>query len=405
MARIIFIMDVEEGHVLPSIALAQSLKRRGHSIVYLSVIDNRECLVKEGFEFHPIFEDIYPAGYRYDYKRANDKSVPRSEEKNHLDALCKGSYDSLIEQLAGDLYIVSFFLRLDILILYYKLNISPIIFTPFLRDYSHTKATECLNYLLKLPDEELKRLFDHFGGMGISVTSISEFTRPYDHFLELVACPRELDTSSTLPEKNTFNIGPLIRSSPGSKSENSIDQKDLNKRLIYASLGSQAFSYPSESKLFFSTIINVMRSIDLRDFHLILSTGPEFEFSENEGCPKNVTVKKWIPQIDILKRASLAITHGGLGTIKECIYYGVPMLVIPLDRDQPSNAKRIQFHKLGLVCGIGDLTASTLTSYILSIVYNDEILNNVTRMKEIFQKKEQDELGERIIEDVLNRKA
>ena len=75
------------------------------------------------------------------------------------------------------------------------------------------------------------------------------------------------------------------------------------------------------------------------------------------------------------------------GTIKECIYYGVPMLVIPLDRDQPSNAKRIQFHKLGLVCGIGDLTASTLTSYILSIVYNDEILNNVTRMKEIFQKK------------------
>ena len=42
------------------------------------------------------------------------------------------------------------------------------------------------------------------------------------------------------------------------------------------------------------------------------------------------------------------ITHGGLGTIKECILLGVPMVVFPLMRDQPFNAARVAYHGIGL---------------------------------------------------------
>jgi len=55
-----------------------------------------------------------------------------------------------------------------------------------------------------------------------------------------------------------------------------------------------------------------------------------------------------VPQLMILKKADLFITHGGLGSLKEAILLQVPMLVYPLDlsSDQKGNAQKIEFQKL-----------------------------------------------------------
>jgi UDP:flavonoid glycosyltransferase YjiC (YdhE family) len=45
--------------------------------------------------------------------------------------------------------------------------------------------------------------------------------------------------------------------------------------------------------------------------------------------------------------SNLFITHGGLGALKETIMYGVPALVIRFDKDQPENAARVAYHRLG----------------------------------------------------------
>jgi glucuronosyltransferase len=48
--------------------------------------------------------------------------------------------------------------------------------------------------------------------------------------------------------------------------------------------------------------------------------------------PKNVLIKNWLPQDDILahKNCILFITHGGLGGVAEAKYHGVPIVGIPL---------------------------------------------------------------------------
>ena len=51
----------------------------------------------------------------------------------------------------------------------------------------------------------------------------------------------------------------------------------------------------------------------------------------------------------VLARASAAIIHGGFGTIKECILYQVPMLIVPFLFDQPANATKIEELGLGVV--------------------------------------------------------
>lgn len=57
-----------------------------------------------------------------------------------------------------------------------------------------------------------------------------------------------------------------------------------------------------------------------------------------------------VPQLRVLAEADVFITHAGFGSIKESIYYGVPMLAYPLDPhyDQNGNALKIEYHGLGL---------------------------------------------------------
>jgi MGT family glycosyltransferase len=70
---------------------------------------------------------------------------------------------------------------------------------------------------------------------------------------------------------------------------------------------------------------------------------------EEFRVPSNVIVVPFVPQFEVLKRASLALTHAGINTVKDCLYFGVPMVPVPLFNDQPGNAARIAYHRLGVM--------------------------------------------------------
>ena len=57
--------------------------------------------------------------------------------------------------------------------------------------------------------------------------------------------------------------------------------------------------------------------------------------------PPNVTVTRWVRHADVLPCCSAVITHGGHGTVMKALTAGVPLLVVPLGRDQPDNAARV----------------------------------------------------------------
>ncbi|KAL3283599.1 hypothetical protein HHI36_006737 [Cryptolaemus montrouzieri] len=68
----------------------------------------------------------------------------------------------------------------------------------------------------------------------------------------------------------------------------------------------------------------------------------KWEDEDLPGRPRNVIIKKWLPQNEILahKNVKLFITHGGFHSTLETIYHGVPCLILPVFADQITNAVR-----------------------------------------------------------------
>jgi MGT family glycosyltransferase len=72
----------------------------------------------------------------------------------------------------------------------------------------------------------------------------------------------------------------------------------------------------------------------------LVTTGPAVD--PTVICaPANVTVTRWVRHADVLPHCSAVITHGGHGTVMKALIAGVPLIVVPLGRDQPDNAGRV----------------------------------------------------------------
>ena len=80
--------------------------------------------------------------------------------------------------------------------------------------------------------------------------------------------------------------------------------------------------------------------------------------------PDNIVTAAWFPQLQALQRADVVICHGGFGTLREALYYGVPLIVFPLGVDQPGNAARVVYHHLGLAGDIRSVSAQQISAMI-----------------------------------------
>ena len=65
------------------------------------------------------------------------------------------------------------------------------------------------------------------------------------------------------------------------------------------------------------------------------------------NIPSNIWTYSYVPQLEVLQHTDLFITHGGMNSVNEAMYYGVPMLVMPVINDQPLNAAQVEKLKLG----------------------------------------------------------
>jgi MGT family glycosyltransferase len=96
--------------------------------------------------------------------------------------------------------------------------------------------------------------------------------------------------------------------------------------------------------------------------------------------PPNVEVHTRVPQLDVLRHASVFLSHAGMGSTMEAMYFGVPLIVVPQMVEQEINAARVV--ELGLGVGLDRRTvdAAQIVDAVRTVAGSDEILANVARM-------------------------
>jgi len=82
--------------------------------------------------------------------------------------------------------------------------------------------------------------------------------------------------------------------------------------------------------------------------HALVTTGPGLRSQPLIRVPSNVHVVESVPHGAVLPHVQLVITHGGHGTLIRSLAGGVPVMVVPISRDQPDNAVRVLHHQVGV---------------------------------------------------------
>jgi UDP:flavonoid glycosyltransferase YjiC (YdhE family) len=306
-ATISILMLPEPGHFLPTLGLATSLRRRGHTVRYVSLPCFQRFFVQHGFAFQPVLAHIFPDEPVTNLFETSKGLVslgrlaaPRQTAGTPLDVLAL-----LMPELRAQ--------RSDLLLCDSLLNAS---------------RCEALTRELKTRGILLATQL----GRGCHSSTLPE----------VVLCPRELEVPDDGPiQAGRYYAEPAVyrrRAADGFP----WDWLDSGRSLVLGCLGTQCVDYPDAPRVM-SAIVDAFDG--LPSHQLVLATcGLDLPA---RAIPTNVLVVRSVPQLALLRRASLLITHGGLGSIKEAILARVPMIVIPFTYDQPANAARVTYHQLG----------------------------------------------------------
>jgi zeaxanthin glucosyltransferase len=199
---------------------------------------------------------------------------------------------------------------------------------------------------------------------------ICEIKKMYPELAHITQLPRCLDFArSGLPE-NFYYTGPFVDETVRAPVEFPWERLD-GRRLVYASLGT---TLKSDS----DTFRRIAEACDGLGLQLVISLGSRRDPEMFLGLPGDPLVVRNAPQLELLKRAELVITHAGPNTALETLMEGKPMIAIPKAFDQPAIAARLERAGVAEVLSVKGLTAQKIRTAVLKVL-NDASYRDAAR--------------------------
>ncbi len=164
--------------------------------------------------------------------------------------------------------------------------------------------------------------------------------------LNIIPVPRSYQPDAEFFDERFLFVGPTIlpRQEQGDFPLEKLDSRPL----LYISLGTTPMNRRPD---FYTACFEAFR--DTR-WQVVMACGKGLDPASLGPVPTHFIVRQRVPQLDVLSRARAFITHGGMNSIMEGIWHGVPLAVYPQFADQPLNAGRVRDLGLGLWLGRED---------------------------------------------------
>jgi zeaxanthin glucosyltransferase len=400
MAVIAVLVDLEHGHIFPTFCLAKKLMARGHRVCYLGLVEVEHLIRRQGLEFRPIMQDLIPPGFFTDLRAQGietGRQVRASVEEKYFAPLLQGKVlDGVMQEIKPDVMLITCHQYFEAIAVHYKYNVPVILLNTQVRDETRAQGAQVvIQRLIEVPGAT--DLIDLLLSSKVRIKGFADVAALVLQMPELVLFPRAFELGRISQDPLVFYVGHEVDLN---RSEEPFCWGELrsDRPLIYCSLGSELDLKSEISRRFIRTVIDAV--VPRPDWQLVISLGSRLDAEEFGPMPAHVLLTPWVPQLQMLARASVMITHAGIGTVKECIIYGVPMLAVPLMRDQFRCAERIVHHGLGLRGDIEHLESEDLSSMLEQLIADEACKERLEAMREEFQRAEALDLSVSLIERI-----
>ena len=391
------------GHLNPMATLARKMRTRGHEVVFIGIPDIELTIRAAGLTFIPYCENEFPVGsldkYLAPISRLHGLAAVQNTNLHLTPGLAKAAFEHLprlikeirVEALVIDtlhrfLELIPMSLDIPCVHIWNILHIDGTGATPpCIYDWPHQDTPEArarnLEGLKKLgsiasSSLDLAKAYAEKSGLQIDWTNPATAV---PRLAVITQTPKEFDFPG-IPWPPQFHYAGPFHESEGHAFIPFAWEKLNGKPLIYASLGSLVNGLDHVYKIILEAVGK------LPEVQVVLSIGTNIDPDRLEPIPPNTIVVRRAPQIELLKRAALCITHAGLNTTLESLAQGVPMVAIPIAFDQPGVSARIAHHGVGEFVDLDDLSADNLLELIQKVLANPSYARRAHYFKEVIAK-------------------
>jgi UDP:flavonoid glycosyltransferase YjiC (YdhE family) len=426
------------GAISGPLTLAERLRERGHRVCVISIPDAAPMVRSAGLPFEPLFAEMFPPGFLLDLRKrfaalglfSRLREMRRWTQRYEalLDAVVAGrnlEVEAVLDRVAPALVLVSSsipytailgllalrrgipFAYVTSLFPHYQDPASPPLGTGYIPKPGAIGRlrVRLLWWYFLLSNRIRQRLII---ALGLEVDTprvlrrLTASTRLMDRGLEwrsfiapLVPAPEfflnsgELDFPVTL-RRGSSRVG-IVPAARPTGIPFPWDRLDPGRKLLFCSLGTLLYLPLSRQRAMFQAMVD---AADARpDWQLVIATGPYVDPDELRVRAPTAIVLRHVPQTEVLRHARLMVTHGGANSVRECAYFGVPMVVFPIAFDQPGCAARVVYHGLGLRGDVRRATAADVGRLIDAVAADGAISDRCAAMAVRLREAAQDQTG------------
>lgn len=374
MRKIVFFCIPAHGHTNPTLGVVRELISRGHQVWYYSYNVMREKIEATGATF--VSCDDYDMEQRLSPKDAVRVGKDIAFSTKILVDTTLALDDKVcadMEQLKPDCIVADSMATWGKAVAL-KLGIPFVSSTTTFAFNQHSAKImkqsigDLFKMLFSMPkiSKQIKRLQNK----GYPVKSILDIIQNDDNTHTVVyTSPEFQPCSETFSDKYAF-VGPSIRPAV----ERIIKKKS---KLIFISMG----TVNNDMMPLYKRCISALAGTD---YQVVMSVGNLVSIEEFGDLPDNISVFSHVDQIAVLQQADVFVSHCGMNSVSESLYFGVPLVLLPQTAEQTGVAERV--YQLGAGIKLNKSDTSSILAAISKILTDGTYKQNAAEISKGFSR-------------------
>lgn len=360
MSKIVFFCIPAHGHTNPTLPVVKVLTSMGHEVYYYSFLEFKEKIEAAGAHF--IGCDDYDLGMEDTNGERVAKDIVFSTE------LIVRATMAMDETITNDMQKLKPDVIVSDSVAYWGKLIAMKLGIPYVSSTTTFAFNDASSKIMKPSFMQIVKMILDMPKTAKLLAPLREKGYPAENILSIVRNDNDTRTivytsKAFQPFAETFSdlyafVGPSIREA----SEEIIKTRE---KLVYISLG----TVKNQMTDFYRSCIEAFRE---SAYEVILSAGKDTDIQALGEIPPHIHVFQSVDQIAVLQKADVFLTHCGMNSVNESLYFGVPMVLFPQTSEQQGVANRTAEVGAGLMLPSEKMILKTTETVLQTPAYREK---------------------------------